>query len=198
MSYECPPIVWEGNLDTYESDPALYRKRYAAFDVKYPVMEAYVSDHKDIVTDITEVTIALDKCLENKHNSNLTASKVKFNTAYNAGIHSRNNQRVASLIAKRLNLNLNSIFTSKMKKDGKRKVPSPCSVRDALWYHLDIMAYPKCAFLEVMAYYAKDPSESKKLQFLASKEGKEEYAEVVINKYMNLLDILNMFPSVVL
>lgn len=55
------------------------------------------------------------------------------------------------------------------------RFPTPCSVRDALLYHADILSSPKKAALRALASYCSDEEERARLLVLSSKSGADKY-----------------------
>eukprot|EP00461_Guttulinopsis_vulgaris_P004714 UN04716 len=90
----------------------------------------------------------------------LEGTKLTYRTADNLGVHPRNDYKTAGTLAKRLGIDMKTIFAVKAAKDSNsnRRVPmpSPCSVEDAFLYFLDIQSIPKHKFASIFATYAKD------------------------------------------
>jgi hypothetical protein len=65
--------------------------------------------------------------------------------------------------------------------------PMPCTVRTALSSYCDVNAIPSRALMGKMAQVASRPEHRKRLAFLASKDGKEEYHQWVVERRMNII-----------
>lgn len=53
--------------------------------------------------------------------------------------------------------------------------PTPCDVRTALSYFLDLNHAPSKTTLSKLALFARDEEKRKRLRFLSGKEGKKEF-----------------------
>lgn len=127
----------------------------------------------------------------------LEGTKLTYRTADNLGIHPRNDFKIAGTLAKRVGMDMKTVFAAKTQKGAtaNRRVPfpSPCSVEDCFLYFLDIQSIPKHKFTSIFATYAKDEKEKAKLlHFAQDAAGKEEFHKL---RY-NWLDLLCAFPSV--
>ncbi len=156
---------------TGATDPAVLRRRIQAFDMsKHSVIEVPIAESRELrnlggasssseganLADGSTLHIELD----------MSAAKLlgAYKTADNLGIHPRNAPKLVARCAKRLGvhpaatLTLERANASGAREPGARKMPcpSPCAVRDALAWHVDLGAAPKPAMLEVLAAFAAD------------------------------------------
>jgi len=124
----------------------------------------------------------------------LADTKLTYRTADNLGVHPRNDYKTAGKLAKRVGVDMKTIFSAKTSNANRRiPMPNPCSVEDAFVYFLDIHSIPKIKFASIFATYAQDPKEKAKLLYFANDtHGKEEFHQL---RY-NWGDFLEAFPSV--
>jgi NADPH-ferrihemoprotein reductase len=70
------------------------------------------------------------------------------------------------------------------------------SIRDLLSHFLDIQSPPRKNSLVAMASCARDLKEQRRLEYLASAEGRDEYRSYVLDNMRSLVEVLEDFPSV--
>ncbi|KAH7698359.1 FAD-binding [Aphelenchoides avenae] len=75
-------------------------------------------------------------------------------------------------------------------------VPSPSSARYIITHCLDIRRSPGRPVLRVLADYATDPAEKRRLLELCSAQGTKEFTQFVRQAGISLVDLLIAFPSV--
>ena len=123
----------------------------------------------------------------------LAPTKLTYRTADNAGVHPRNDFKMAGKLARRLGVEMSALFAVKAKTNRKLHVPSPCSVEDALLYFCDINSCPRGKFPAIFATYTNDESEKRRLEHFANDhDGKEEFH----NERYNWLEFFEAFPGV--
>lgn len=61
------------------------------------------------------------------------------------------------------------------------RFPSPCSIREALLHHADILGTPKKAVLRALAAFCSDEEERARLLVLSSKSGADKYKVCVVS-----------------
>jgi len=127
------------------------------------------------------------------------AGELTYETADNLGVLPVNDTANVESVANSLGYNLDAIFTLKAPLDQDWQgapFPNPISVRECLTLYTDLNAAPRRADLKVIAAYAQDSSEQAALLRLASKDGKDEYRDAIINEYVNMATFLERFSSI--
>lgn len=127
------------------------------------------------------------------------ASGLNYVTADNLGVLPVNQPSTVEAVAKALNFDLDKIFSLK-NADGHEwhgaPFPMPISIRECLTRYCDLTQAPRRSDLKLLAAYAKNPTDKKALLRMASKEGKAEYREKILDAHFGLVDVLRMCPSI--
>ena len=125
---------------------------------------------------------------------------LKYETGDHVGIYATNPHELVSEALKRLNydgkqgVKLTTKMGSKLPHtmfEGKA-----ISIRDLFSHFLDIQSPPRKNSLLAMASCARDLKEQRRLEHLASSEGREEYRLYVLDDMRSLVEVLQDFPSV--
>lgn len=120
-------------------------------------------------------------------------------TADNLGVLPVNDASVVEQVAESLNLDLDAVFSLKAAPNQEwhgAPFPMPISVRECLSRYCDLTMAPRRSELKLLAAYAKDPTDKKALLRMASKEGKAEYREKIMDGHVGLVDLLKLCPSI--
>lgn len=127
------------------------------------------------------------------------AKNLKYVTADNLGVLPINQSETVEAVAKALKFDLDKIF-SLTNAEGQEwhgaPFPMPISVRECLTRYCDLTQAPRRSDLKLLAAYAKDPMDKKALLRMASKDGKAEYREKVLDAHYGLVDMLRLCPSI--
>jgi NADPH-ferrihemoprotein reductase len=155
----------------------------------------------------TECEVTLKRELRGPNDSGSTlhveidATELKYQTADNLAILPVNDDVTVEKIAKALNYDLTAYFKLVPAKGYESKFdnlfPMPCTVYQCLVRYCDLIGCPSRSELKRFARYAKDPTCQKALLRMASKQGKEEYKEKIVNAKMGIADIITrLCPSI--
>lgn len=121
--------------------------------------------------------------------------EMNYQTADNLGIMPVNSDSDVRRLAEALKLDLGAYFRLRPAPGFEHKhaviFPSPCSVQECLAKFCDINGCPRRSELKLLAAYAKDQTTRKALLRMASKEGKSEYNEKIVDAKVGLVDILS-------
>lgn len=122
-----------------------------------------------------------------------------YETADNLGVLPLNQPSIVDSVAKALNFDLDKIFSLKNAEGHEwhgAPFPMPISVRECLTRYCDLTQAPRRSDLKLLAAYAKDPLDQKALLRMASKEGKAEYREKILDSHCGLADVFRLCPSI--
>ncbi|KAL8485316.1 hypothetical protein ACS0TY_027568 [Phlomoides rotata] len=108
-----------------------------------------------------------------------------YETVDHVGVYCENLIEIVEQAEKLLNLPPQTYYSIHVdnKNDSPRSgssLPSPftpCTLKTALTRYANLLSAPKNSVLTALASYASDPSEADRLRYLASPNGKEEYAQ---------------------
>ncbi len=131
----------------------------------------------------------------------IDANGMKYQTADNLAILPTNDDSAVERLAKALNYDLGAYFKLLPAKGHETKYaalfPTPCTVYECLARYCDLNGPPRRSDLKQLAQYAKDPTCKKALLRMASKEGKAEYKEKVMDAKIGIVDIISkLCPSI--
>lgn len=132
----------------------------------------------------------------------IDVSKAKgfdYETADNLGVLPINQNDVVERVAQSMGFDLDATFSMKA-ADGQEwhgaPFPMPITVRECLTRYCDLTSPPRRSDLKLFSSYAKDAMDKKALLRMASKEGKTEYREKIMDSHFGLVDVLQMCPSI--
>lgn len=127
------------------------------------------------------------------------AKNLTYYTADNLGVLPINEASTVELVAKSLSFDLDQVFSLKAAPNHEwhgAPFPMPISVRECLTRYCDLTNAPRRSDLKMLASFATDPVDQKVLLRMASKEGRNEYREKILDEYVGIVDILQKCPSI--
>eukprot|EP00040_Diaphanoeca_grandis_P036139 m.229289 g.229289 ORF g.229289 m.229289 type:complete len:700 (-) comp33557_c6_seq1:881-2980(-) len=125
-------------------------------------------------------------------------SGIRYTAGDHLAIYAKNNENLVEEFGRRLNVDLDKMFTMDAIDDDiskKHPFPCPCSYRTALLHYVDITSVPKMHLVHQLAEYTDDAKVKAHLELMTSKQGKAEYAEWVLHDQRTLMQILTEYPS---
>jgi NADPH-ferrihemoprotein reductase len=132
----------------------------------------------------------------------IDVSKAKgfsYHSADNLGVLPVNSDSVVELVAATLNYDLDAVFRIKAAPNHEwhgAPFPMPITVRECLTRYCDLTGAPRRSDLKLLASYATDQVDKKALLRMASKEGRAEYREKILEAHVGLVDLLRLCPSI--
>mmetsp|Transcript_18199 Transcript_18199/g.37609 ORF Transcript_18199/g.37609 Transcript_18199/m.37609 type:complete len:703 (+) Transcript_18199:166-2274(+) len=129
----------------------------------------------------------------------IAGTGVTYETGDHVGVYAANPPELVSAALKRLDYDGKQVV--RLTAKAGCKLPEtifegkPVTVRDLFSHFLDIQSPPRKDALLALSQCATEEKEGRKLAFLASKEGKEEYSAYILDDMRSLLEVLESFPS---
>ena len=129
----------------------------------------------------------------------ISGSRMRYDAGDHVAIYPMNDPNLVNRIGELLNLDLDTVFTMRATdEEATRRNPFPCptTYRTALTYYVDITALPRTHVLKELAEYTEDEAEKAKLLLMSgtTQEGKELYAEWVVDSCRHITHILEDLP----
>jgi len=120
---------------------------------------------------------------------------LRYQTADNLGVLPVNDDDVVEAVAGALGYDLDAVFRLHPAPDSEPHkhsalFPTPCTVRECLARYCDLTQAPRRSDLKLLASYATDGLDRSALLRMASKEGKAEYREKIVNAHIGVADIV--------
>ncbi len=129
----------------------------------------------------------------------LSAQPLKYQTADNLGVLPINDPAIVEQVAQSLSLDLDQVFSLQAAPNHEwhgAPFPMPISVRECLMRYCDLTGAPRRSDLKLLASFATDTIDQKVLSRMASKEGRNEYREKILEEYVGMAGILQKCPSI--
>ena len=129
----------------------------------------------------------------------ISGSRMRYDAGDHVAIYPMNDPNLVNRIGELLNLDLDTVFTMRATdEEATRRNPFPCptTYRTALTYYVDITALPRTHVFKELAEYTEDEAEKAKLLLMSgtTQEGKELYAEWVVDSCRHITHILEDLP----
>ena len=158
-------------------------------------IQAAVTEKRELHTKESERS-----CIHAEIDISEISDKVTYETGDHVGLFSTNPPELVSSALKRLSYDGKQVV--KLTTKPGSKLPKAMfenkamTIRDLFLHFLDLQSPPRKDALLALASCASDAKEMAKLEFLASKEGKEEYKQYVLGDMRSLMEVMDDFPSV--
>ncbi|KAK3692085.1 hypothetical protein B0T22DRAFT_446379 [Podospora appendiculata] len=120
-------------------------------------------------------------------------SGLTYNIGEALGIHAENNPKQVEEFIQFYGLDANELVQVPSREDAA--VSETRTVHQSLVQNIDILGKPPKRFFEGLAEYATDEAEKNKLEFLASKDGAEEFQSLSDVETITYVDVLERFKS---
>lgn len=127
----------------------------------------------------------------------IDGTHLSYQTADNLGVLPVNDDASVERLARSQGYELDLTFDLQPLDGAKAVFPTPCTVREAIGMYCDIHSVPRRGVLKELAPFATSADERKKLLLLASKDGRQMFADEIERTGTDLCElIVDVFPSI--
>lgn len=181
--------------------------RYSALEKKYTDLKSIDFSCRhffEAVPAVVEVNRELRQSAgENGRGSTLHVelaldeTGMTYDTADNLAICPENEPELVKQAANFLEIDLDEWFVLRPRDANVGPLfPTPCTIRTALTCYISLNHIPSRHTLVELSNFATSQEHKKRLQHLGSKDGKDEYHKRIVERRHDLVDVLEMFPSI--
>jgi NADPH-ferrihemoprotein reductase len=174
------------------------RHYFTAFDCPVTLVRELRSEADPGSTVHVEIDISLARHLGT--NAPTSNNPLTYTTADNLAILPVNESSVVEHVAERLGYDLDTIFSVRSSSHHEwhgAPFPMPCTVRECLTRYCDLTSPPRRSDLKLLAAYCEpDSVDQKALSRMASKDGRVEYKEKILDGFVGLVNILKLCPTI--
>jgi NADPH-ferrihemoprotein reductase len=128
-----------------------------------------------------------------------TPKTLSYLTADNLGVLPVNDDSIVECVATALGFDLNQMISIAPSENGGEwhgmPFPVPITIRECMMRYLDLTSAPRRSDLKRLAAFCTDTTDQKALLRMSSKEGRQEYKEKILERYVGLVDLLKLCPS---
>lgn len=123
---------------------------------------------------------------------NISQSSLDYQTADNLAVLPVNDSTLVASLAEALSYDLDAVFNLNPTSNERflHFFPTPCTVKECLSRYVDITSAPRRSELKRLAIFASDPLDREAMLRMASKEGKAEYREKIVDANIGIVDII--------
>ena len=127
-------------------------------------------------------------------------SLFSYSTADNLGVLPENRIDVVERVAHTLGYHLDSVISVVASPEGGDwhglPFPIPITIRECLLRYLDLTSAPRRSDLKRLSVFCTDTMDQKALLRMSTKEGRQEYKEKILDRYIGFVDLLSLCPSI--
>lgn len=127
------------------------------------------------------------------------APGMSYSTGDHVAVFGMNQSEVVDRACRLLSTDPEAVITVRLPTPNPAMLPapfpSPLTLRAALTHHCELQQSPDKAALRALAAHATDPAHAARLTFLASHDGREDYASYITAAQRSVFDVMDDFPS---